>query len=531
MKKGREIYERKKSLDSIKVLLAKSPSKGISELLYHLEQYPDDMYAYLEYAKFHEEHFNLEEAEYAYEKIANSKSWNRYAGVVGLGSVAEQRGDLATAKKYYRKALSENPNEKLTTSYALACLERTEGNYEEALKILNSIKNPTAQTQVEKLKIYNAAGNIEETLKLSERIIPENERQARSIALSKAIALTAKKDILSAKIYFMQAKDTLTRDKIYYKTLYEEAIMLLENTEYQAALDNCEEILQNGYTFFGNTNYIKGQAEGFLGKYKEALDSYQKALKEKNLSPATSEIIYYSLGRLQLSMGDLASAENSLKSSVANGIKCRHTLSNLVIVLILSIYIRERRLEEAKTLISKVKSEYSQDIDSADLDFASVIVAKLQNEPVIVSPQATYRIRQVANYSKKKAIRHIQINHTEGELNSSNFFAGVDIAKLMEEVKPYLIEDNRVSEDLLDKYNIDYPNIGYSPDGAVINRIGVVVIPGTSNILTMYPANDSTSVRQRDILDQIGKATSIAENKSISKFNARFAKFKSINNS
>ena len=43
-------------------------------------------------------------------------------------------------------------------------------------------------------------------------------------------------------------------------------------------------------------------------------------------------------------------------------------------------------------------------------------------------------------------------------------------------------------DDLRDVYDIVYPNIGYDLEGNISHRIRVITIPGTSNIITMYPS-------------------------------------------
>lgn len=516
----RESYNRNKNLDSIKILLEKNSPKGISELIHHLERYPDDANAYYIYGKFHEKNRNLKEAEFAYQIVADSPYRIRFAGMVGLGSIAEKKHDFAKAKALYNKVIAENPNEKITTFYALARLEAISNNYDKAIDILNQLTPQTVTTQIEKLKIYNLKGDPEKVFSLAKNIKAENPFQMRVVFLEQAKAAASTKDFITAKFYFLQAKDTPLKDRFYYKTLMAETEMLIESNDLQIVLDNCEELLQINNVNCAHVYYMRGQAYRMLGDYKAAIENYNNAEMVSETELDILQRVQLSLGRLQLAMGDLSAAEKYLKANVQTTLKAGENPFNLTIALIIGLYIRQERYEDAKKVISKMKEEYSETACVKDLNVATTLIAKLENKPIKDSPSLPYSEKQIINYKKSEAIAHIKHNHMGGNPDASNFFDSIDIAKLMEEIRPYLIEDNMVPSTIFNEYNIDYPNIGYSIDGTILNRLEIVVIPGTTNILTMYPDKLGTSIRQIDIKKQLSTTSS-----AISKFNTRFAKF------
>lgn len=529
-KKGdrrKNFYERKKCLDSIKVLMKKNPAKAKAELIRELDENPDDMYCWFYYGQICQAQSSLDEAEYAYTKVADSTSRNKYAGVVGLADIARIKGNLNKARRLYRKAITENPGENRTTYYILARLECGDGNVEEALRLLNQLDPNCNDTKLEKARVYIDSGDIENAQAIIESVVPENELEKRTLAYAKAKICVQQEDYTAATYHFLEARECKVKDAQYYKILTDEAKLAIETRNYQLAIDNCEEALAANENAYGDNYLTLGLAKQGLGQYQSAMNCFKVAIAENTVSYAPKTACSYFLARLQMLMGEIEEAEITLKSSIIPDLPPRPS----VVDLLLNIYIKQARYKEASELISLVKNTYKDSNDKASLRFSETIIASRtgkisQKERLRSVSYASYRERQAIEYSKADAIEHIISHHQLGAFSDGSFPKNKNIEKLYDEVREQLTDDNRTVLDVADRYFIDYPNAGYTPTGEIVHRIGVVTLPGTKDILTMYPDIDTTSSRMtvKDIKQACNPQNTGPTNR-ISRFNSRFANF------
>lgn len=522
------IYERIKSLDSIKELYKKNPSKARSELYHHLDRYPEDTYARFFYGQISEKEGDFTSAEEAYRIVAASNANNKYAGVFGLGEIARKKDNIPLAKKYYRQTIEESPKDQTSAICTLARLEKLEGNYEEALRVLSLSKNDSSELKLEKVKILIAQGKKTEAMSLAATIITSTESERRDLDLIRARTALANKDYEKASYYFLLAKDNAPKDFLYYKTLFEEARMFYEMGNFQATIDNCEEVYRTGEQLYGNINYLLGRAQQEQGKYYSALVNYRLGTEAIGVPNDISALCYFCLGVLEFAMGDFRKAEQDLKKNLEINKKIQNSVINSGVFALLSIYINEGRFQEATSLIKEARTFNNEGTDLEQLDLAELLIAKKTNQP-IPEQKRTYREKQIISYSKSAAIGHIKTHHQGNDPTTSRFSAQINIRELYEAIQLQMTEDNRVYTDIMDKYFIDYPNVGYSADGRILNRIGVVVIPGTKDIITMYPDSEEAAIRRGDIIKAMPEQKQKTLGSRSEKFNARFANYKPKN--
>lgn len=515
---GTKIYNRRKSLDSIKELMVKNPAKAKSELSRHLNENPDDMYAWFYYGKICLNESYLDEAEYAYTKVAYSTSRNKYAGITGLGDVARLRGENETAKKYYRRSIAENPTEQAPTYFILARLETTEGNFDEALRILSRLR-PSNAVQIEKIRIYSEAGEKEKALQISESIIPETPQENRSLAFERAKLAIASEDYLKAKYYLAEAKEYNVKDDEYYKILAEEARLALELGDFQLAVDNCEECLAANHTSHGFNYLTLGLAKQSQGKYKNAIDCYKLGKSEPAVSYLPKSGCSYFLGCLEIIMGEEEFAEKHLKESIIPNVPPRFA----VIEILINLYIKQGRAKEGKDLLDYVRNNNSDYYTPEQITLCEMLLDKAMGNPLKNFNPHSYRDKQIFAYDKSLAVEHIKKNHQISDPTAGNFSPSIDIEVLIDEIVPQLVEDNITIVDTMDRYFIDYPNAGISKDGELADKICVVTFPGTKDILTMYPEVSSKLTTKRDIIATMGRASERVNR--IDSFNKRFANF------
>ena len=86
-----------------------------------------------------------------------------------------------------------------------------------------------------------------------------------------------------------------------------------------------------------------------------------------------------------------------------------------------------------------------------------------------------------------------------------------------------MTEETKVNENPMDIYEIDYKEVGYDQNGNMVNRIKVIALPGTLNILTMYPSDQGQTVCQKDINEKLKQEQVKPKVHSrIERFNNRF---------
>ena len=88
-----------------------------------------------------------------------------------------------------------------------------------------------------------------------------------------------------------------------------------------------------------------------------------------------------------------------------------------------------------------------------------------------------------------------------------------------------MIDQNMVFEDVFDIYTIDYPNAGYNLENELVDQIRVVAIPGTKDIITMYPSKRRALKRKGQMTEELKEQQKV-KSKNIDRFNARLAKMK-----
>lgn len=105
----------------------------------------------------------------------------------------------------------------------------------------------------------------------------------------------------------------------------------------------------------------------------------------------------------------------------------------------------------------------------------------------------SYIFRQIVEYREDDMIDHIKkheadFNENDREISTSFFAPEVPIEKLIEEVKRNFRPENAINKGFAGQtYTFKYDECGRD-DNRITDYFEVVVFPGTSNIITMYPS-------------------------------------------
>lgn len=518
---GRIINERKKELASIKNLMDRNSPKARVEIIKYMEKYPDDIYGVYYYGRIAQQYGDFVTAKEAYTEVAESGSKIFCSGLVGLGELARLTGDRAGAKKYYREAAEKSYQDETYAITTLAKLERLDKNFQGALDALNIPKNGSLPISIEKAHVLGIMGKDQEALNILISLVPENKKQERAIAHQIAMIYYANNDLVTAGKYFEKARSYNIKDTEHYKLLMNEARMHYSAKEYQEAANCCQEVLDNEEYQNGNVNMFLGTIKKAQHDYYAAMTNYELAIKrtKTNDGDDIASRAHFSIGLLKYQSGDFAAAQEYIEKSLSLDNDQEETLLNLLFI----INYRQQNYQKAQELLAKMKEQTQDLVTIQHLHFFELHLAKaIGTELPPREGEASYRNKQIIEYSKAEAVEFIRNEHQFTD-NKIRFSQQINMEDLYDEVVLQLNPNTILYDDIMDKYLIDYPNVGYDESGTIYDKIYIVTLPGTTNILTMAPTTGEDYVLAKDLAELLTPQKT--ENKQISKFNSRFAKY------
>lgn len=145
----------------------------------------------------------------------------------------------------------------------------------------------------------------------------------------------------------------------------------------------------------------------------------------------------------------------------------------------------------------------------------------------------TYLYRQIINYQESDFLEHIKkhlsiYNQNIEEPNPNLFTPNIDILKITEEIKKYLLSDKRIYPNFIDDiYIFRYDNCG-TVNQKPVNYFKVICLHNTKNLITMCPVKDNLNIPYIDLnylnQENIQEITNpkIKRLSQIEKFNQRY---------
>lgn len=511
------LSEQIKRYNSIKRLCGININEARKEIMDYMADYPSDMYGYFLFGTIEQQLGNLESAKSAFLKVANSDKDNKYSALVKLGDIAKSEGNKREAKRMYKRAVEESPNKENRAIKALARMEKIDKNYDEALSLLRTIKSPDEYTRLEIAKITSLQEESTEALTTLRNKDTKNKIIIRKIELEKGKAAKKQGKIDEARYHFFCALEDGTKDPTRWQTLHELSKLELEFGDTKATVPYCEELIQMGVTFEKEVYLTLGLAKQELGIFDQAFENFKTAITS-NASDVRSDGFYH-LGSLYFAKGDYEEAIKFLsQSTLPNTIPRSST-----IVLLINSYFKLKKYQETEDIIQGIRDTYPEFLEELNLEQTCMILDKVLGRPLPKRTTREYAERQVILYSREDAIFHIKARHT-GECVSSKFSKKINIDELFDDIKVQMTEDNKVNTDVMDIYEIDYKDAGLDQNQQMADKIHVVALPDTLDIITMYPSNKTLNPRQGVINEQLAQ-TKPKVNERINSFNRRFAKF------
>ena len=486
---------RKKEFESIKALYESGKLiKATSEAIKYIEKYPSDVYGHFLCGKLLYKCKRYEEAQKEFKFVYKADGKNKYSGLVYLGQTEEMLGDTESACMHYKEAIENSPYFEKHAIVNLANIERKNGNYQNIIDMIDKYAQDTEEISIllEKVQALTLLDRIDESSEILNEIDPEDNMGIREVYLEKSNIAKIKENYELSKYYLLLAKDSGTKNSLYYVSLFELAKINIKMENFEEAISCCEELVEAGHLFENDVYIALGTAQQKLKQYNKAMQSFRKALSIENKSYTTAT---YYLATLEYVSGNEELAEKYLKESI----RTEQTFSLSKAAKLLNLLIRQERFEEADQILADIIQNDASMVKEKEIYLAELLIAVGLNKEIPVQRQNSYIAEQIMNHNEGYTLEHIKRSHSTASRDKSFFAKDIDIETLYEEAKIYLTQEHLVSKGVLDDYEIDYPNIGISND-ELVNRLTIMTLPGTKKIITMHPSHHDDMPRKIDII-------------------------------
>lgn len=325
--------------------------------------------------------------------------------------------------------------------------------------------------------------------------------------------------------------EKLKESKKYFKKLlgtsYEEKSKLnlgricYQLEEYEESRDYLKDLIDSDYDYVARFDLAK--SEYALGNTDVARYYFQTSMEMGN------NYSIYELAKLEYNDANYKEAEELFKKSNYSGVYLYKTkyllgkkeeaiegLKSLINtkddfssrINLSIIYIKDKKYEEAFDLIYNVINYDKTDCD-VRVKIALVLLKELGISCYRVFPDInglSYSDKLLAEYDETEVLSHITKNHTNHK-NKNNFSEDIDIFDLFYNIKENLVEETKSPTfNFNDTYHINYPNVGNNGE----SLLRVVTLPGTKEIVTMYPVftcRDEIDESEEDNIEYSVKAS------------------------
>ncbi len=489
--------QRKNKINRVKKLIDQGNyPRAMYEVVNYIADYPNETTGHYYYGKLLLRQNMLQPARREFQYVIEYQDQNEVKARMLLASIARLEGDEEEAIRHYRHVIEDSSYQDIYAINVLAHLLRKEKRYEEALATLDLTPSTAYELQIERAKNLSLLGRIEESLNILDSIKPISISEERETMLNKGRLAKEQKDYDKADFYYRMTKEVGKIDDLYYRAVYEQIKMSLEEAKYDQAISFCQELLKAGILFKGEIQLFLGEAKQAQGNYQEAYNHYIEA----EVSATDRDIkarSYYLAGSLEFARGDLETAEVSFKRSASTA---RHPSKETYTKLI-GVLFREGKYDETKKYLDKARRANPTWTDpDTPLGYINLLIDKHMGKKMPNRDRVTYAESQIIKYKEKDAIDHIKSHHSQKNKTRGNFHPSIDIEVLYYTIKGSLTTNNLVNEDAMDIYEVDHTNAGYDLNNNLVHRVRVVVFPHTRNILTMYPGCRATVPRQGELV-------------------------------
>lgn len=465
---------------------------ALKEVQQYIEKYPKDYAGYFQYANVLDKLGNIDKSIDIYKFIvthADDTKASKYNAMCRLGEIyLSKKKDYATARHYFERCINEDLAQHSYAYIGISRIEFHNHNYEQAIQILNQFNSPKKNDiYLEKTRIYIELEQYDNAQREIEKITDKGMSLEfnRMVNLLIAEIAKGKGDYYKAKDYLAKAKAGL-KNLNYQRIVYHEAKLEEYFQNYEEAINLCNE-LQNCNSKYADLSIIlKGNICVSKKEYQEAEKLY------KSVSADNKDKINFCLGIMEFGRKRYKEAEKYFKNSDIGASKYSLALT----------YYKTKQYNKAFAIAKNIKKSDLDIQDNLNLNRLKILLdQKLGTKSVIPK---TYTEKQLAHYSKKEALMHIDREHNKKEVASFN--KDINLEALFDEVPELLKNAKLLKNELFLQYEIPYENVGYV-DGKRVDTFLVVVTSEEQNIITMYPYNSrekkqDAKVKRKSAIDK-----------------------------
>lgn len=447
------------------------------EIVAYLEKNPDDYYAYFTAGRIFINARCYDEAEEYLLKVIESDNDNKYSAYGTLGKIYEDRGDLEEAIKYYKLAMS-GPFIETYAARALSNIYVRRKKYEEAVDILKTIKDESPDYyNFDISRIYTELKDYEKAKKHLDKIPTTNLLGFnRKVLIQKVIVYKSLYDYEGALFQIENILSEDVKDNTYYKALYEKANINFSLKKYDEALEALKLCSKNNI----KVAYLLGRINEIKGNIKEAKKDYLISINSDNLN-VKQESSYR--------LGDILLEEKQYDKALENyfvAIKKRKAFPTYVYFRIVAAYIRMEKYKEAYEYLKIIEENDVEIVDDYLYKAANTFLKSKLNIPIDKSTLG-YRESMLIDYSFNKMYNHVNYYAVDTKPKFINY----SFEELYDIGMSGLTCENKVETNLIDTYDLEVSNVGVF-NGKISNKLRVIVVPNTKNIIDMYPNFDET---------------------------------------
>ena len=418
-----------------------------------------------------------------------------------LARHAVAKKDLDTARNYFNQLKKCGGRDKHLALIDLGKLEFSICNYDEALKCFNQLLSTEFRDNalLEIAKIDYIQGKKKQAL-----------GQFRALLYSNDVPNLAKCEL--AKHYFNE--EDYTHAETYFKELLRSALRSEASFflgRIQAKYGNVNRardyfMCMKNYMDYPHIVFELARLEKSVGNFERAEELFEKLLFTDYYAGSLLEI-----GNIKLATKNLNEAEEIYKSLedtdkedtalLRLGI-IEYQRNNIVkatnyfaaaldspsmidaIKNIINLEIKNGCYKSAQILLEKYKTQidnYFYTIFNTIINKKLGVQQSLYNTP--------YHIQQIINYSKFKALKHIELhlNENNEKLIHTCFYDNIDIHELYDNVSEAISNEKYIGFSPMDKYIIDVGFPISTIDGEETSRLIAITTSNTHDIISMYP--------------------------------------------
>ena len=226
------------------------------------------------------------------------------------------------------------------------------------------------------------------------------------------------------------------------------------------------------------------------------------------------------LGKIELLKGNFEKADEYLKVIDIENDNVNSFYEAFYLKVLINF--RLERYEDALYILDLIEENAERmELKEMQYEFERIrlCISKKQNKEIDIDANS-YSQRQIKFYSKKDALRHI-ISHHMGENVITKFQNEEQIMQIFDSIGDLLTKDNAVYDSSYDKYIVRYNYVGINENNDNIHQLLVITLPGTKDIITMYPLNGDESNIIVEEYDK-PKEKKVKRLSQIEKFNKRY---------